>query len=1029
MHIPSFRTAAKISILVVLLQILILIWIKDSSLSLLIDDALLISSAAVSALLLFYAAQKTDGRFKKAWMLLAIAMIFQTFGELSWAIIELVFDNDPLESIANIGYLPFYPLFSAGILLLPDAVASTRERHRILLDTAIVVVSAALVFWVFIIAPVLSSLSTGNTKLLIIAFYSIMDLVVFSASIHLLLRKLNSPGRFPIFFLAIGTAVFLITDVLWAIEVQKSIYISGGFKDVAWISSYLLFGLAGLLQASENPSDSLKFLSNSRIGRSSIMPYLPHLGIVGAFSLLMWSYEYPQTISQSIIAACIGLVIALMLVRQKINLDERSQLLTTTLMEIEERKRAEVSLRNSEQEKAAILSGLKNVTVAYLDPSMHLLWINNSLQDLLGVDGNGCRKLHCYELLYGRSEPCSGCSAAGSLKVGQSQEGDMVTPDGRAWISRSNPLRDADGNITGLVHVALDISARKSAERALQESERRLAEIIDFLPDPTFVINKEGKVTAWNRAMENMTGVGADQILGKGDYEYAIPFYGKRRPILIDMIKGIFPDGDPAADSSVNEAICLDYEKSYDILKKEDNYLVGESYVPALNGGETYLQGSASALYDSNGHYWGAIESIRDITDRKHVEEELQRSKEEAESATKAKSEFLANMSHEIRTPMNAVIGLADLLMDEKEENLTAGQRECLDIIRSSGDTLLSIINNILDLTKIEANMAELDRRPFDLNECIQSSLNLVITSANDKGLKTSYTIEEGVPQVILGDPTRISQILINLLNNAVKFTDQGEVTLSVSSDRLKDGRLELHFAVKDTGIGIPADKMSRLFQSFSQIDATTARRYGGTGLGLAISKKLTEMMDGRMWAISKVGEGSTFHFTIQVDPVIGDDGDALESSHLGLAKLHPGSARDRLISDRRQIDNELNILLAEDNAINQIVTKKMLNKLGYQADVAASGIEAIQALERKRYDIIFMDVQMPEMDGLEAAREIRRRWPENGPRIIAVTASALKGDQELCLEAGMDGYIAKPTRIEAIREALASCRKEEILS
>ncbi len=1009
------------------LQIILLILIEDRMLRLLINDTLLTSSAALSVLCLLYAAKKVKGGSKKAWMLLAIAMIFQTFGELSWGIIEVIFRGDTLVSIASIGYLIFYPLFSAGILLLPDATASPRERHRILLDAAIVIVSAALVFWVFLIAPVLSSLSAGNLKLLILTSYAVMDLVLFFAFTNLLLRKLDSPGRYPALFLAIGTAIFLITDALYSIDVLNASYISGDLKDTAWISSYLLIALAGLLQASDHPSDSVKFLSRSRFGRSSLVPYLPYLGIGGAFSLLMWGYEYSRTIKQYELAACAGLVIGLMLVRQKIVLDERGQLLATTLTEIEERKRAESSLRNSEQEKAAILSGLKNVTVEYLDPSMHLLWINNPLQESLGLQENGARELHCYEFVYDRSEPCPGCSAAKALQMCRSQEGDMVTPDSRAWISRSSPLRDTDDNITGVVHVAMDISARKSAEGALQDSERRLAEIIDFLPDPTFVIDKQGRVTAWNRAIENMTGVRADQILGKGNYEYALPFYGERRPILIDLVKrtdqhadsSVRPSVDPPTGTAAGPDTDQEFEKRYDVLKREENYLVGEAYMPTLKGGGTYLQGSASALYDSNGHYWGAIESIRDITDRKHVEEELQRSKEEAESATRAKSEFLANMSHEIRTPMNAVIGLTDLLMDEKDEKLTPGQRECMEIIRSSGDTLLSIINNILDLTKIEANMAELDRRPFDLNGCIESSLNLVETSANDKGLKTSYTIEENVPRTILGDPTRLSQILINLLNNAVKFTDRGEVVISVSSSRLKGGRIELHFAVRDTGIGIPEDKISRLFQSFSQVDTSTARKYGGTGLGLVISKRLVEMMNGRIWVESKLKKGSTFHFTVQVDPI--NNNQAKSSSRLKAKSVNDMKSNRSAPSTGL----ELSILLAEDNAVNQIVTKKMLNKLGYRADIAASGIEAIRALETKRYDVIFMDVQMPEMDGLEAAKEIRRRWPEGGPRIIAITASALKGDQEICLAAGMDGYIAKPTRIEAIREALASCRRE----
>ena len=697
----------------------------------------------------------------------------------------------------------------------------------------------------------------------------------------------------------------------------------------------------------------------------------------------------------------------LMLVRQKIVFDERNQLLTTTLTEIEERKRVEKSLRESEQEKAAILGGLKNVAVEYLDPFMRLIWINDNLQESIGLSADEMRGACCYEAIFGRSEPCSGCTVAQAINMGASKEGDLITPDGRTWISRSSPLKDADGKITGVVHVLIDISARKSAERALKESERRLADIIEFLPDATFVVDKNGKVISWNRAIEKITGVEAELILGKGDYEYSLPFYGERRPTLIDMAKGIDPKIDP------------EFEKKYENLKRdeENNSLVGEAYMPLQGKGDAYLLGSASALYDSNGDYWGAIESIRDITDRKRVEEELQRSKEMAESATRAKSEFLANMSHEIRTPMNAVIGLTELLMDEKDEKLTSAQRECVEMIRISGDTLLSIINNILDLTKIEANMTELEHRPIDVKGCIESSMDLVSGSVGDKRIKFSYKIEENVPQFIMGDPTRLCQILINLLNNAVKFTEQGEIAVSVSNTNLDDGGYEIHFAVKDTGIGIPEDKMSRLFRSFSQVDASTARKYGGTGLGLAISKKLTEMMNGRMWVESAVGVGSVFHFTIRADPIIGEP--------LDLSKPDNLYAHGKQIKDLERSNSELNILLAEDNVVNQIVTKKMLNKLGYNADVASSGIEALKALEKKRYDLVFMDVQMPEMDGLEAAREIRRRWPEGGPKIIAVTASALKGDQEMCLAAGMDGYIMKPTKIEAIREALQAVAKD----
>ncbi len=542
-----------------------------------------------------------------------------------------------------------------------------------------------------------------------------------------------------------------------------------------------------------------------------------------------------------------------------------------------------------------------------------------------------------------------------------------------------------------LVGITRDITDRKNAEEALKESERRLEDIIDFLPDATFVIDKGGRVIAWNHAIEAMTGIKAADMIGKGNYEYALPFYGERRPILIDIMLRS-NDGDIAS--------MYEHIESRD----ETGTLIGEAYMPNMGRGEVYLLGSAAVLYDSAGNIFGAIESIRDITERRRAEKDLERAKEAAEAAVRSKSEFLANMSHEIRTPLNAVVGLTGLLLNA---DLTPEQRDYVEIVRSSGNSLLSVINDILDYSKIDGGKMELERQPFDLRNCIEISLDLVSGTAAEKGLALRYFLDDNLPPTIMGDVTRLRQVLVNLLSNAVKFTNKGRVEVLVAGYLLLDGRFEIHFSVKDTGIGISEAKLDRLFKSFSQIDSSTTRKYGGTGLGLAISKRLVELMAGHIWVESEVGAGSTFHFTIPAEaatlkPVYSEVTSAKQPTN-------PGRV------------SQLRILLAEDNHVNQKVALQMLKKLGYSADVAANGLEVLQAMERQSYDIVLMDIQMPEMDGIDTARKIRERWPNNGPKIIALTAYALDGDRERCIQAGMDDYISKPIQIEELRSVLES--------
>jgi PAS domain S-box-containing protein len=666
-------------------------------------------------------------------------------------------------------------------------------------------------------------------------------------------------------------------------------------------------------------------------------------------------------------------------------------------LDITDRKRAEEALRESEKKYSLLINNANEAIIVAQDGLFK--FVNPMALELLGA--------HSEQELIDRPfpefvHPDDRSTVVENYRrrianeeAPQRYAFRVLTTDGIVkWVEINARLIEWQGRPATL-NFLTDITERKRAEEALMESEQRLMDIIDFLPDATLVIDKNGKVIAWNKAIEAMTGILAKDMIGKDNYEYALPFYGTRRPILIDLIL--------KAD--------IDIESGYNQIERKGRVLMGESYMPNMRGGSVYLLGSAAVLYDSAGNVFGAIESIRDITEKKLAEDHLIEAKEAAEAAVRSKSDFLANMSHEIRTPLNAVLGLTGLLLNS---DLTAQERNYVETVRSSGNTLLSVINEILDYSKIEGDKMELESQPFHLRECIAVAVDLVKAAADQKGLVIKCELDQSIPKYFKGDVTRLRQILVNLLGNAVKFTHDGTIEISVTGTAIaaKDGKkYELHFSISDTGIGIPEEKLDRLFQSFSQVDSTTTRKYGGTGLGLAISRKLVELMAGEIWVVSKPGVGSTFHFTIQVEK-------AEEISN----PADPGTREPRETSSQEMV-RPLRILLAEDNAVNQMVAIQMLKRLGYSADVAGNGLEVLQALERQPYDVVLMDVQMPEMDGLVAAQEIRKLWPK-GPRIIAITAYALKGDRERCLAAGMDDYISKPIVIEELRRVLE--RSEE---
>lgn len=527
-------------------------------------------------------------------------------------------------------------------------------------------------------------------------------------------------------------------------------------------------------------------------------------------------------------------------------------------------------------------------------------------------------------------------------------------------------LKNTSGHFYGAIGIMRDITHQKIAERKIRESENKIRIILDNSAAAITLTDENERIVSWNSYTEHLLGY-------------------KKKDLDLMPVSSLYPPQEWAKIRSEN-------------IRKTGSRHHLQTKALTKSGRVIDIDLSINVLKDANGKILGSVGIMQDITEQKQFQQMLLKAKLAAEEANNAKSLFLANMSHEVRTPMSTIMGMIDLTLDTQ---LGDEQKDNLKIAKDAADNLLSLLNDILDLSRVEAGKINLECIEFNLSNIVQSVCQGLSVLARNKDLELSWHIDADVPEFLEGDPVRVRQVLVNLINNAIKFTHQGKIETQVKIFYRSEQECQLLFSVADSGIGIPKDKQEMIFDVFTQADDSTTRRYGGTGLGLAISKRLVEMMGGRIWVESEASKGSTFFFTAAFKykkeaPAIRD-----------VPKTESISEKQ---SFPKEIQN-LRILLAEDNLVNQKIAVKILEKQGWRVFTAVNGREVLDLLAHESFDLVLMDAQMPVLDGVETTRLIREDEKKTGKYIpiVALTARAMEEDRQRCLSAGMDDYVPKP--------------------
>ena len=653
-----------------------------------------------------------------------------------------------------------------------------------------------------------------------------------------------------------------------------------------------------------------------------------------------------------------------------------------TFLDISQRRSFESAIRESEQKFRAVFEGAQ-LGIAVAEIKSGQITVNPAYRSMLGCTAEEMHSVRIFDEVTHPDDVERDRKAYKQLARGEMDhlhlEKRYLRRDGSGvWANvEFSLLRDAAGIPQYILGLAADVTERKHADEELRASERQLRAFIEDAPVCVAMFDRGMRYLAASRRWSTDYGFGHSDLTGI---------------CLYDLIPGL-PEK---------------WRESHRRGLAGEKLHLGEDIWIRADGAEQWVSSAVYPWSDPQGGVGGIIISAEDVSQRKQFERQLQDAKRAAEAASAAKSTFLANMSHEIRTPLNGILGMTDLVLDTE---LTSDQRENLSLVRYSADSLLAIINDILDFSKIEAGKMELDLIPFQLRESLHQILKTCAIRAKQKGLQFSFNAPADVPDAFVGDPGRLRQVLLNLVGNAIKFTDRGQILVAVAAAFPVKGRVLLHFGVKDTGIGIPPETQEKIFAAFSQADGSMARKYGGTGLGLAICVRLVEMMGGRIWVESAPQKGSVFHFTL--DLALAEEAAVAGNERMkGLDALPP--AAGTLSASLAAFNGSgLRVLLAEDNSVNRALAQRLLQKCGFTVAIAIDGMQAVAQMQSAEFDLVLMDIQMPEMDGFEATAEIRKGEKITGRRtpIIALTAHALKEDRERCLSAGMDAYVTKPIR------------------